>query len=220
MKLVRLLSHGMTKTAACSVLGLLLSALPAAAQDSNRVLRVVPSADLAELDPTRGANLVARIYSHMVFDTLFALDKKLAPQPMMVDKKTISNDGLTYTFTLRSGLKFHDGSNVTTKDVIASLNRWMKGTSIGNVLNQRVASMAAVDDLTFRMVLKEKFGLVEYMLAGPGAPSAAIMREADANRPDNVALTTPIGSGPFKYNAVERRAGADGHDLFRGRHIG
>ena len=208
MKLVRLLSHGMTKTAACSVLGLLLSALPAAAQDSNRVLRVVPSADLAELDPTRGANLVARIYSHMVFDTLFALDKKLAPQPMMVDKKTISNDGLTYTFTLRSGLKFHDGSNVTTKDVIASLNRWMKGTSIGNVLNQRVASMAAVDDLTFRMVLKEKFGLVEYMLAGPGAPIAAIMREADANRPDNVALTTPIGSGPFKYNAVERRAGA------------
>jgi len=208
MKLDRLLSHGMTKTAACSVLGLLLSALPAAAQDSNRVLRVVPSADVAELDPTRGANLVARIYSHMVFDTLFALDKKLAPQPMMVDKKTISNDGLTYTFTLRSGLKFHDGSNVTTKDVIASLNRWMKGTSIGNVLNQRVAFMAAVDDLTFRMVLKEKFGLVEYMLAGPGAPIAAIMREADANRPDNVALTTPIGSGPFKYNVVERRVGA------------
>ena len=46
------------------------------------------------------------------------------------------------------------------------------------------------------------------MLAGPGAPIAAIMREADANRPDNVPLTTPIGSGPFRYVVAERRAGA------------
>lgn len=191
-----------------SVAGFLSCVGPTAAQDSNRVLRVVPSADVSELDPTRGANLISRIYSHMVFDTLFALDKNLAPQPMMVEKNTLSNDGLTYTFTLRSGLKFHDGSRVTTKDVIASLNRWMKGTSIGNVLNARVASMTAVDDLTLRLVLKEKFGLVEFMLAGPGAPIAAIMREADANRPDNVALTAPIGSGPFKYNVAERRAGA------------
>ena len=191
-----------------SALLVLLLALPVAAQDSKRILRVVPSADVSELDPTRGANLISRIYSHMVFDTLFALDKNLAPQPMMVDKRALSDDGLTYTFTLRSGLKFHDGTPVTTKDVIASINRWMKGTSIGGALNQRVASMSAVDNLTFKLVLKEKFGLVEFMLAGPGAPIAAIMREADANRPDNVPLTTPIGSGPFRYVVAERRAGA------------
>ncbi len=191
-----------------SALASLLLILPAVAQDSNRVLRVVPSADVSELDPTRGANLISRIYSHMVFDTLYALDKDLAPQPMMIDKRVLSDDGLTYTFTLRSGLKFHDGTPVTTKDVIASVSRWMKGTSIGGALNQRVASMAAVDDVTFKLVLKEKFGLVEFMLAGPGAPIAAIMREADATRPDNVPLTNPIGSGPFRYNTAERRAGA------------
>ena len=188
--------------------GCLVAAAPAMAQDNNRILRVVPSADVSELDPTRGANLISRIYSHMVFDTLYALDKDLAPQPMMVDKRTLSDDGLTYSFTLRSGLKFHDGSPVTAKDVVASVNRWLKGTSIGNVLNARVASLAAVDTLTVRLLLKERFGLVEFMLAGPGAPIAAIMKEADVNRPDNVPLTNPIGSGPFKYNVAERRAGA------------
>uniref|UniRef100_UPI001EF8BBE6 ABC transporter substrate-binding protein n=1 Tax=Serratia marcescens TaxID=615 RepID=UPI001EF8BBE6 len=76
----------------------------------------VPSADVSELDPTRGANLISRIYAQMVFDTLFALDGNLAPKPMMVDRHVVSPDGLTYTFTLRSGLKFHDGSPVTTRD--------------------------------------------------------------------------------------------------------
>ncbi|WP_350294792.1 ABC transporter substrate-binding protein [Limnohabitans sp. Rim8] len=191
-----------------SALFFLLLALTVAAQDSKKILRVVPSADISELDPTRGANLISRIYSHMVFDTLYALDKNLAPQPMMLEKRTLSSDGLTYTFTLRSGLKFHDGSPVSSKDVVASINRWMKGTSIGGALNQRTSSLAAVDNLTFKLVLKEKFGLVEFMLAGPGAPIAAIMREEDATRPDNVPLTNPIGSGPFRYVAAERRAGS------------
>ena len=186
----------------------LFFAAPAPAQEASRVLRVVPSADLSELDPTRGANLISRVYSQMVFDTLFALDSTLAPRPMMVQDETVSADGLTYTFTLRPGLRFHDGSPVTTRDVVASLERWMNGTSIGGQLKLRVASMDAVDDRTFRMLLREKFGLVEFMLAGPGAPIAAIMREADARRPETVAMTEPIGSGPFRFVASERRAGA------------
>ncbi|WP_204268168.1 hypothetical protein, partial [Escherichia coli] len=69
--------------------------------------------------------------------------------------------------------------------------RWMTGTSIGEQLKSRVASMAVVDDLTFTLVLNQKFGLVEFMLAGPGAPIAAIMREADARRPASVPLLNP-----------------------------
>ncbi len=186
---------------------LALTALPAVAQDATRVLRVIPSADVSELDPTRGANLVSRIYSQMVFDTLFALDHDLSPKPMMVERESVSPDALTYTFTLRPGLKFHDGTPVTTRDVVASLDRWMGGTSIGGQLKARVAAMAIVDDLTFTLALKQPFGLVEFMLAGPGAPIAAIMREADAKRGATVPLTEPIGSGPFRYVAGERESG-------------
>ncbi|MGG5823228.1 ABC transporter substrate-binding protein [Falsiroseomonas sp. HW251] len=188
-------------------LGLLAGGDPAAAQGNSRVLRVVPSADLAELDPTRGPNLVARIYQQMVFDTLFAFDSNLQPRRMMVEDHGVSADGLTYRFTLRPDLRFHDGSSVTTRDVVATIERWMNGTSIGGQLKSRLASLDIVDERTFTLTLKQRFGLVEFMLAGPGAPIAGIMREADARRPEGAPLTRPIGSGPFRYLADERREG-------------
>ncbi|UFN47562.1 ABC transporter substrate-binding protein [Roseomonas sp. OT10] len=192
---------------------LLAGALPpllpgaASAQGDPRVLRVVPSADVAELDPTRGPNLIARIYAQMVFDTLFALDSQLVPRPMMVERHSVSADGLTYDFTLRDGLRFHDGKPVTTRDVVASIDRWMSGTSIGAQLKSRVAAMAVADDRRFTLTLNQPFGLVEFMLAGPGAPIAAIMPEADARREATVPLTRPIGSGPFRYVAGQRQEG-------------
>lgn len=188
-------------------LSLAVSAPPANAQGNPRVLRVVPSADLAELDPTRGPNLVARIYQQMVFDTLFALDANIQPQPMMVERHSVSADGLIYSFTLRPNLRFHDGTPVSTRDVVASIERWMAGTSIGGQLKSRVASMSIVDERSFTLTLNQRFGLVEFLLAGPGAPIAAIMREADARRADGVPLTRPIGSGPFRFVADERREG-------------
>jgi len=188
-------------------LGLALLAPPAEAQSNPRVLRVVPSADLSELDPTRGPNLVARIYQQMVFDTLYAFDSQLQPRPMMVESSSVSDDGLTWRFTLRPNLRFHDGSAVTTRDVIASIERWMAGTAIGGQLRTRLAAMGVVDERSFTMTLNQRFGLVEFMLAGPGAPIAAIMREADARRADGVPLTRPIGSGPFRFLADERREG-------------
>ena len=177
------------------------------AQAQGRVLRVVPSADLTELDPTRGTNLVSRIYSQMVFETLFALDSKLVPQPMMLEGWTASPDRRSYSFTLRTGLRFHNGAPVTTRDVVASLDRWMGSTSIGGQLKKRLGAMTVVDDRTFTMALKDDFGLVEFILAGPGAPIAGIIPEADAKREIGAPWPNPIGSGPFRYVASERVSG-------------
>src|ERR1700749_3507648 len=179
----------------------------AAAEAPTQVLKVVPSADVAELDPTRASNQIGRIYAPMVFDTLFALDHTLAPKPMMVEQETISQDRLTYTFTLRSGLKFHDGSPVTTRDVTASITHWMNGSATGGERKSRLDLMTVQDPLTFTLKLKEQFGLLEFLLAGAGAPIAGIMREADANRPDSQPLTNPVGSGPFRYVVGERVSG-------------
>ena len=175
---------------------------------ADMVLKVVPSADFGQLDPDLAANLIGRTYAQMVFDTLFALDRTMSPKPMMVQSETVSADRLTYRFTLRPDLTFHDGSPVTTRDVIASLQHWMDNASIGAQLKARLASLTADDASTFTLTLKQPFGWVEFMLAGPGAPMAAIMRAADASRPAGIPFTDPIGSGPFRYIPSERVVGS------------
>lgn len=194
----------------CSMVVALLLAIwgsSAAAQDTHGILRVVPSADPAVLDPTRGMNLIARTFAQTVFETLYALDSHLVPRPMMVEREQISPDGLTYTFTLREGLTFHDGSPVTARDVVASLERWMNFGSIGTQFKSLTTSLSVTDDRTVTLVTNKRSGLVEFMLAGPGAPIAGIMREADAKRDPAIAVTEPVGSGPFRYIASERQSG-------------
>src|SRR5438045_8601527 len=97
---------------------------PTAAQ-AEKVLKVVPHADLRIVDPYATTATITLMHGQMIYDQLFAWNSKLEPKPQMVDHHEISPDRLVYTFTLRPGLKFHDGQPVTTRDVIASLKRWM-----------------------------------------------------------------------------------------------
>src|SRR5436309_3293063 len=115
----------MTPSTRCLLLGsaaLLAAAFaiqPALAQQ--KVLRAVPHADLKVLDNHTGSIQITKIYGLMVFDQLFAWDATLQAKPMMVGDYNVSADGLKYTFTLRPGLKWHDGTKVTSKDVVPSI---------------------------------------------------------------------------------------------------
>ena len=79
----------------------------------------MPHADLTQLDPVFASIVITREYGLMIYEELFAWDSKLQPKPQMVESWTTSPDGLTWRFTLRDGLKFHDGQAVTTADVVA-----------------------------------------------------------------------------------------------------
>lgn len=123
-----------------------------------KVLKAVLHADVRVLDPHWTTATIAGIHGMLVYDTLFGNDRTLKPQPQMVDKYEISPDKLTYTFTLRDGLKFHDGSPVTTKDVIASLKRWAARDGVGQRLFGFVKTIEASDAKTFRMELTRPTG--------------------------------------------------------------
>ena len=99
-----------------------------------KVLRMVPHANLTVLDPIWTTAYITRNHAYMVYDTLFATDSKGKVQPQMVDKWSISKDGKVWTFTLRDGLEFHDGKQVTSEDVIASLKRWASRDTMGGIL--------------------------------------------------------------------------------------
>ena len=112
------------RTLAALVAGAIVSgAGPVLAQ--GKVVRFVQNGNLTILDPIWTTAYVTRNHGYFVYDTLFAADEKGEIKPQMVDSWQVSDDKLTWTFKLRSGLKFHDGTPVTTKDVIASLARWM-----------------------------------------------------------------------------------------------
>src|SRR6476659_7267352 len=85
-------------------------ATPAISQGATaKTLRFVPQANLANFDPIWGTQYVVRNASAMVWDTLYGFDAELEPQRQMVEAEEVSPDGMTWTFRLRPGLKFHDG---------------------------------------------------------------------------------------------------------------
>src|ERR1700759_4846302 len=147
---------------------LLLLMLPLQAMAQEKVLRAVMHADVRVIDPIWTTQTIANIHGALVYDTLFGNDANLKPQPQMVDKYEISPDRLTYTFTLRDGLKFHDGAPVTTKDVIASLKRWGAKDGVGQRLLSFVVKIDAVDDKTFTILLSEPYGMVLESLGKSG----------------------------------------------------
>jgi len=117
-----------------------------------RTLRFVPQADLANFDPIWGTQYVVRNAAVLVWDTLYGFDETLTPQRQMVEAEENSADGLTWTFKLRSGLKFHDGSPFTAADVvIGSGLRW---GMLFKLLPERPEFLAYVGRLASRPALQ------------------------------------------------------------------
>src|SRR4029078_13052275 len=123
----------------------LIAAAPALAS-AQKVLKFTPQADLRILDPIATTAYITRNHGYMVYDTLFAIDAKFQVRPQMVDKWEVSKDALTYTFTLRPGLKFHDGAPVKSADCIASIDRWAQRDRLGQKLAEATESWRGGDD--------------------------------------------------------------------------
>jgi peptide/nickel transport system substrate-binding protein len=183
-----------------------LAAGPAAAQQK-KTIRAVMHSGLRITDPIITTAYIARNHGYMIYDTLFATDESFAIKPQMVRDYTVSDDKLTYTFTLRDGLKFHDGAAVTSADCIASIQRWGKRDGMGQKLMDFTKELTAVDDKTFKLVLKEPYGLVLASLGKPSSNVPFIMPKRIAETPADKNVPEEIGSGPFKFVAAEFQPG-------------
>jgi peptide/nickel transport system substrate-binding protein len=174
---------------------------------SAQTLKVVMHSDVKILDPTWTTAYIVRDHGYMVYDTLFAVDGKLAVQPQMVDTWTVSDDKLTYSFTLRDGLRFHDGQPVTSEDCIASIKRWAARDAMGQKLMDFTQEMKAVDARTFTLTLKEPYGLVLESLGKPSSLVPFIMPKRVADTPPNQQIADFTGSGPFVFRRDLWRTG-------------
>jgi peptide/nickel transport system substrate-binding protein len=169
------------------------------AQPQKKVIRSVPIGNLKVLDPIWTTAYITRNHAYMVWDTLFALDEKNEPQPQMVDTWKVSDDKLTYTFTLRDGLKWHDGAPVRAADCVASIKRWGAKDGMGRALMDFTARIEAVDEKTFTLVLKQPVGFVIDALGKIDSNVPFMMPERLARTDPNEQITEVVGSGPFRF---------------------
>ena len=177
---------------------------------SATTLKFIPYADLALLDPAVSA-FITRNHVMMVFDTLFAMDSNGKAQLQMLEGFTTEPDGLTWTLTLRPGLKFHDGSPVLARDAVASIQRWQVNDAYGQALAAATAELSAPSDNVIKFRLKYRFNHLPDALAHPTNTMAAIMPERLAKTPASSRIVEMVGSGPFRYIANERVPGARNH---------
>src|SRR5262245_53410524 len=120
------------------------------AQKGRRTLRFVAQADLKILDPIWTTGYITRNHGYLVYDTLFGTDEQSQIRPQMVEHTTVSTDGMKYTFTLRAGLRWHDGQPVRSEDCVESLKRWGKKDRFGRLLMAHTGKIVPVDQKRFR----------------------------------------------------------------------
>ena len=181
------------RTAAISALLILGSG---AAQTRGGTLTVAQQADIVGLDPATYSAASSAYVAEQIYDSLLTVSPKGEVEPSVASKYAVSKGGLVYTFTLRPGVKFSDGTPLTSKDVVYSLKRVLDPKTASPRLNDlgKVVSVTAPNASTVVVTLKEAYApfLTKIAAAGMG-----IMPSGYAESHDPVKL--PLGSGPFKF---------------------
>ena len=176
---------------------------PAAAQETPRMGGVLKVASIGEpptLDmPMSTATLVYEIMWH-VNESLFTYDKAFNPVPLLAESHTVTDKGLRYTIVLRRGVKFHNGKEMTSADVVPSLKRWGRLASIGRGLWKYVESVEAKDPYTVVINMKQPSSSLIY---GLSEPHAAVYPKESIDAAGEGPLKEFIGTGPYRF--VEHR---------------
>ncbi|MBZ6078511.1 ABC transporter substrate-binding protein [Microvirga puerhi] len=173
--------------------GVMMAAMASA---SAQVLEIGLDNGPTGLDP----HLITAFPSFMVvngniYEGLTAVDKDLKIIPGLAESWNVSTDGKTYTFKLRSGVKFHDGTDMTAEDVVSTIRR-VQSKDIASPLASRLSaidSAKAVDPQTVELTLKEPSAPLLSSLA----TIAIVPSEVETNK--DILQKTPVGTGPFKF---------------------
>ena len=183
-----------------AVAGLALMALTGTAW-ADGMMRYATVGEPPSLDQHVVTSDLATTIAHHMFEGLYTFNAANAPVGLLASGETISDDGKVITISLREGVKFHNGQDMTSADVVASLNRWGEHGSRGGLLFGNVASVEATGDHEIKITLNEPFGpwknLMAFINGGPAIYPASVM-EAAGKEP--IAPENYIGTGPYKFS--------------------
>ncbi len=173
--------------------------------------------DPATLDPVRISDVYGRSVAEQIFDGLVQFDQTLAITPALARFWKASRDGLTWTFTLRQGARFHHGREVTAADVVYSLTRILDPRTRSGAADllagikgaqefregraRQVLGLSAVDRHTVQVTLTEALAPFVSVLA---VGQAKIVPRELVEQQGEAFGARPVGTGPFKFVRWER----------------
>ncbi|MBS3680902.1 ABC transporter substrate-binding protein [Ornithinibacillus massiliensis] len=160
-------------------------------------LNIAVTAQPPTLDSALTVSQVALGVAGNIFETLYTLNENYEPTPMLAESVDVSDDGKTYTFKLREGIKFHNGNEMTSEDVVASMNRWLELSSRAKTLLEN-ATFEADGPYTVRLNLENPSSDVLIVMSARSNFPAIMPKEIIENAPAE-GVTEYIGTGPFKF---------------------
>jgi peptide/nickel transport system substrate-binding protein len=182
------------------LLGILLTSAVAAQETprSGGILKAAMIGEPPSLDLQWTTAVITQQIAWHIYETLYTYDRNYAPIPMLAEGQAVSDGGRRYTITLRKGVKFHNGKEMTSADVVASLNRWGKISTPGKALWKDVEAVEARDPYTVVIHLKEPSGSLLYGLGRPNAGAAIHPKEVIDAAGDGQ-IKQFIGTGPYRF---------------------
>jgi len=169
----------------------------ATASSDGKELRVAVNAQPANLDHPMDPAVVVRDMARLMFETLVTTDSDFQPVPMLAESIDVSDDGKTYTFHLREGIEFHNGKEMTSEDVVASMYRWLEKSSVTGAIFDD-ATWEADGDYTVVLELAQPSVMTLDTMAS-AKQAAAIMPKEVVEEASPEGVNDYIGTGPFEF---------------------
>lgn len=174
-------------------------------KQSGGTIDVAYTSEPDTLDIMANASSPTRDIAWHIFETLVALDKDFAVRPMIAEDYSISDDQKVYTFTIREGVNFHDGTTVAAEDVVASLERWRLVSTVGKTAGQYIEEVKELDERTIEITLNQIYNGFLDDLAAPKTGLVVIPKEIAEGAGEKPLIPEQlIGTGPYKFEKWER----------------
>ncbi|CAN5174195.1 ABC transporter substrate-binding protein [soil metagenome] len=143
------------------------------------------------------ATIVALITWHM-YEALFTWDEEFATIPLLAESFEVSDDGMTNSITLRQGVLFHDGTEMTAADVIASFERWAGISGLGKSIMDVTDEIVEVDDYNIEFNMASPLGSFVVLLARQNQ-GLAIYPASVVEASGTDSLADFVGTGPYQF---------------------
>lgn len=165
-----------------------------------QTLMVALAGPPATLDPHASSGFIDQQIAWHVYEGLWTIDSEFQAQPMLAESGEYDEDGTTFTITLREGVKFHDGSDLDSDDVVASLQRWQESASYGGIFSAIVNDVSAASPTEVVLTMDAPSPALEQLLAFPNQ-QAAIMPSELIEEADGAPIIEPVGTGPYEFES-------------------